>query len=160
MRSPARSSLSASARMGHTPWGRSSRLLEDCFHDSGGQCHLNQAGLYGKAHLGPPLDPPVLVEAQAPRAYPCSNKWPLVRVEPPCSVASQTGLTHVSLASAIRIRAGRRVSASCQGVMGARHRDCIPSSFDLRRGDVGSTVSALQQGASILECPAHIRDPP
>ena len=42
-------------------------MLEDCFHDSGGQCHLNQAGLYGKAHLGPPLDPSVLMEAQAPR---------------------------------------------------------------------------------------------
>jgi len=42
-------------------------LLEDSFYDSGGDYHLNQAGLYGEAHLGPPLDPSVLMEAQAPR---------------------------------------------------------------------------------------------
>jgi hypothetical protein len=39
-------------------------LLKDSFHDSGGDYHLNQAGLYGEAHLGPPLDSSVLVKAQ------------------------------------------------------------------------------------------------
>lgn len=66
LRSPARSSLSPSAKMGK-PWGRSSRLLKDSFHDSEGHCRLNQTGLYGRAHLEPPFDSSVLVKAQVRR---------------------------------------------------------------------------------------------